>query len=159
MTFVVKNDLSRFYNKVVNYSSNKSFANTVADKIAEKGKEIALQEWGGGAIIDVVGDGLHRSIVARDVDKIRPTIAYREFGTGIIGENTYEGKLPTQTISFEDRQGVKWETSGWQYAYRFKQTRRGSPFKGQVAKMPMFKTGQRLRAYIGSELKKDIKGD
>jgi len=159
MPFLVKSDLDRFYDKLNKYKGQGDLALRVADKITETGKNIALQNWGSSATIDVVGDGLKRSIVARDPNKMNPTIAYLEFGTGVLGKGTYKGKLPTKYIWFKDLQGVQWRTKGWVYYYRYKQTKQGRPFTGQPAKMPMFITGQELREYIRTDLKKDIKGD
>lgn len=158
MASVKKNNLNSFLSKLNNVKGQDSLAEIVMEKVIDKGSEIALQKWGGSAIIKTSGDGLKRSISAVDTNLKRPTIAYREFGTGIVGENSYEGKLPTQDISFEDLNGVEWTTKGWEYAYRYKQTQKGTPFKGQKAQMPMYQTAKELREYIKTDLAKDIKG-
>ena len=158
MASVKKNNLNSFLSKLNNVKGQDSLAEIVMEKVIDKGSEIALQKWGGGVIIKTSGDGLKRSISAVDTNLKHPIIAYREFGTGIVGENSYEGKLPTQDISFEDLNGVEWTTKGWEYAYRYKQTQKGTPFKGQKAQMPMYQTAKELREYIKTDLAKDIKG-
>ena len=48
-------------------------------------------------------------------------IAFDEFGTGAYAQNTYKGKLPTQTITFETKglggMPITMSTSGWEYYY------------------------------------------
>ena len=160
MAFVVKNGLQNFANKLKNYKAQGDLAERVVEKVANKGVEIARNKWGNQANVIQRGDGLKRSIVAVDNNKINPSIAYTEFGTGIQGEGKYEGKLPTQNISFTDKNGLEWTTQGWEYHYRYNQTQQGEPFKGQIPKMPMLNTAKELREYINTDLAKDIrKGD
>ena len=162
MAFIVKNDLSKFSEKLKNYRKQGDLAQKVADKVAEKGAEIAQKNWESGVIISIKGDKTQKSIVATDVNIEKPTLAYREFGTGIQGEGKYEGELPKQNITFTDSKGEVWTTQGWQYAYRNKQQpeKYPEPFKGQAPKMPMFNTAKELREYIRVDLAQDIrKGD
>lgn len=161
MALVVKNDLQNFVNKLKKYKVQDNLAEQVAEKVANKGLEIAQRNWDSGVSIKVSGDNLKKSIVATDINPLQPTIAYREFGTGTRGEESkYEGKLPTQNIIFTDKNGIQWTTQGWEYHYRYNQTQKGEPFKGQVPSMPMFNTAKELREYIRTDLAKDIrKGD
>lgn len=160
MAFVVKNDLQNFANKLNNYNAKNGLDEKIADKVANKGAEIAQKNWVSGVVINIKGNKTKKSIIATDVNLANPTIAYREFGTGIQGEGKYEGELPTQNITFTDKQGKTWTTQGWEYHYRYNQTLQGKPFQGQTPKMPMFNTAKELREYIKTDLAKDIrKGD
>lgn len=160
MTFVVKNDLQSFADKLNTYKVKGDLAEKIAEKVANKGVEIAQNNWGNQASVVKRGNKLQKSIVAIDNNKIKPSIAYTEFGTGIQGEGKYEGELPIQNITFTDKSGLQWTTQGWEYHYRYNQTQQGKPYKGQTPKMPMFNTAKELREYINTELAKDIrKGD
>lgn len=159
MSFVKQNDLSSFLAKLENYKDTDGLAKRIADKVAEKGLEIANKEWAGYDVkIYVEETALERKIVVEDLDKENPIIGYIEFGTGIIGKGTYDiEKLPTIPITFTDKKGKEWTTQGWEYHYRYNQTGVGQPFKGKVAEMPMFNTAKLLREYIKTDLAKDLK--
>ena len=124
MAFVVKNGLQNFANKLKNYKAQGDLAERVVEKVANKGIEIAQNKWGNQANVIQRGDGVKRSIIAVDNNKINPSIAYTEFGTGIQGEGKYEGKLPTQNISFTDKNGLEWTAQGWEYYYPNSKTKR-----------------------------------
>ena len=64
MAFIVKNDLSKFSEKLKNYRKQGDLAQKVADKVAEKGAEIAQKNWESGVIISIKGDKTQKSIVA-----------------------------------------------------------------------------------------------
>lgn len=161
MSFVVRNDLDRFLGKLKNYNKQGDLAKRVADKVAQKGSEIASRNWGGGVVIEVRGKDTQYSIVAIDMNKEHPTIAYREFGTGIQGKGTYKGELPKDPITFTTLYNGEPTTvtvPEWVYNYRkeyFKWT--DTDWKGMVAQMPMFNTAKELREYIKTDLAKDIK--
>ena len=164
MAFVVKNDLMHFADKLNNYNKKGDLAQRVAEKIAEKGKQIASANWGNGVIIEIQGKNTQLSIVAIDMDKEHPTIAYREFGTGVIGKGTYEGNLPQNPITFTtmyNNEPTQVTVPQWIYNYRkdyFGWT--DTDWQGMVAQMPMFNTAKELREYIQTDLAKDIrKGD
>ena len=105
-----------------------------------------------------------KSIVVTDQDKKNPTIAYREFGTGIKGKGTYDGNLPDQPITFTTKYNGE-DTSvtvpEWTYNYRKDFLHwTEDDWQGIVAQMPMFNTAKELREYIKTDLAKDIrKGD
>lgn len=164
MAFVVKNGLQSFVDKLKNYKAQGDLAEKVAEKVTSKGTEIAQRNWGGGVSIEVRGDKLTKSIVVVDQDKKHPTIAYREFGTGIKGKGTYEGNLPDQPITFTTKYNGE-DTSvtvpEWTYNYRKDFLHwTEDDWQGIVAQMPMFNTAKELREYIKTDLAKDIrKGD
>ena len=164
MAFVVKNDLQRFADKLKNYKAKGDLAEKVAEKVTNKGVEIAQKNWGGGVSIEVRDNKLTKSIVVIDEDKEHPTIAYREFGTGIKGKGTYEGNLPDKPITFTTKYNGE-DTSvtvlEWVYNYRKDHLHwTEQDWQGMVAQMPMFNTAKELREYIKTELAKDIrKGD
>ena len=164
MAFIVKNDLQSFADKLKNYKKKDDLAKKVTDKISSKGAEIAKRNWGGGVTISVRGNKTQKSIVVTDQDKKNPTIAYREFGTGIKGKGTYEGNLPDQPITFTTKYNGE-DTSvtvpEWIYNYRKDHLHwTEQDWQGMVAQMPMFNTAKELREYIKTELVKDIrKGD
>lgn len=171
MAFVVKNDLQSFADKLKNYKAQGDLADKVLDKVLQKGEEIARKQYDisdKGTVINKKGQEVQSSITitsskSGNTGKITSTgsqVAYLEFGTGVNGEGTYDGKLPTEPITFNDNSGKTWTTQGWEYYYRYNQTHQGEPFEGQTAKMQMFKTAKELREYIQTDLAKDIrKGD
>lgn len=55
-------------------------------------------------------------VFAKDT-KSEVDIGYFEFGTGVEGRGTYQGKLPTGAITFNTRLGSK-TTMGWEYYYQ-----------------------------------------
>lgn len=164
MAFVIKNDLQNFTDKLKTYKAQGDLAKKVTDIIISKGVEIAQRNWSSDVLIEVRGNELKKSIVAIDKDKKNPTIAYREFGTGVKGIGTYEGNLPDQPITFTTMYN-KEETSvtvpEWTYNYRKDYLHwTEDDWQGIVAQMPMFNTAKELREYIKTELAKDIrKGD
>lgn len=164
MAFIIKNDLQSFADKLKNYKAQGDLAEKVAEKVTSKGVEISQRNWGDGVTISVRGDKIRKSIVVTDQNKKNPTIAYREFGTGIKGKGTYEGNLPGQPITFTTKYNGE-DTSvtvpEWVYNYRKDHLHwTEQDWQGMVAQMPMFNTAKELREYIKTDLAKDIgKGD
>lgn len=170
MSFVVRNDLGKFAEKLKNLQTQ-DLADKVLDKVLEKGEKLARNQYAindDGTVINSKGDTVQSSITVSsskqgNTGKITSNgkqVAYLEFGTGITGEKSnYEGVLPKDPISFTDASGQHWTTQGWQYAYRNKQQpeRYPEPFNGQEARMQMFNTAKELREYIKTDLAKDIR--
>lgn len=159
MAFVVKNDLQNF-SKRLNAYNKKDIAERVADLVAKKGGEIANSNWGGSAIVSVSGEGLTRSIIAKDSDAEHPKIGYIEFGTGVKGKGTYEGKLPEQPIIFTAKRGNITEVVSldtWVYNYRREIGWTEVDYQGRPAEMPMYNTGKQLREYVRTDLAKDLR--
>ena len=133
MAFVVKNDLQSFADKLKNYKAQGDLADKVLDNVLKKGEEIAREQYAisnKGTVINSKGKEVQSSITissskSGNTGKIISTgsqVAYLEFGTGVNGEGTYDGKLPTEPITFDDNSGKTWTTQGWEYHYRYNQT-------------------------------------
>ena len=140
-------------------------AGVIAEALTERGEEIAKQQYGGTHITvesTSVSNGKSQ-IIAKGKG-----IAYMEFGTGLTGQGTYQGKLPDRTLTFESPKGIKQTTQGWVYNYPNKYTKPqglggwffGATFTtGQVARAQMFNTGRQLhKEYIGIA-KSALKGE
>lgn len=149
---VKKNQLENFSKKLIGFAQHRNMADDLASVIAENGEKIAKSN-AGGIAVSVQGSANTRQITMSGVG-----LRYTEFGTGIIGEGTYDGSLPTETIKFTSGD-KEWETKGWQYAYRNKQQPKlyPKPHKGRIADMPMYRTSVELREWIKTNLKKEFK--
>lgn len=155
--------LERFAKKVNKYSKTKNIGDTVAQKIAQRGKEIATNNYNESKRVIVrVEDGdapNKKRIIAQGKG-----IAFDEFGTGLVGKGTYEGNLPKETISFESPKGSPQTTQGWEYYYPNAKTKvnggwyAGKVFhRGQRAKAQMFNTSKQLRLELKSTANQVIK--
>lgn len=150
---VVKNDLNSFLTKLAKVSrQTHKLQERVADIVVQKGLEIAKSQ-GFSSDIYSTGDKGSRKIIMSGEG-----LRYQEYGTGIVGDGTYEGKLPSEPITFESGKKI-WTTSGWQYAYRNKQKPKiyPVPHKGFSARMPMYKTSVELQEFIRTKLKGELK--
>lgn len=164
MGIVIKNSLPNFMTRISKSRANLRKDNLLA-KLGQLGVDIAQSEYQqsgynpeyiysetneNGILINAQGKG----------------IAYSEFGTGFVGQGTYQGKLPTEPITFVSPKikGKESEnthtTQGWEYYYDNIKTKfMGGWFykktftRGKVAKAQMFKTSQRLREEIPNALK------
>lgn len=156
--------LQNFKRKVASYKSFDNVCDKVAQRIAERGLEIAQSEYGERKVdIQVLpgdADG-NRKIVAKGRG-----LAFDEFGTGLVGQGTYGGNLPTETIEFESPKGSPQSTPGWEYYYPNPKTKvdggwyAGKVFhRGQPAKAQMFNTSIKLKDEIGQIAKGIIKED
>lgn len=70
-------------------------------------------------------------------------ISFIEFGTGVRGQGSYDGELPTEDISFTSR-GQEWTMPGWVYNYYATFIRGEKDFQGFAAKAPVWKTATKL---------------
>ena len=61
MAFVVKNDLQNFANKLNNYKAKNGLDEKIADKVANKGAEIAQKNWVSGVVINIKGNKTKKS--------------------------------------------------------------------------------------------------
>lgn len=160
---VRRNDLNRFYGKLHNI---RNVAETATELIADNGEKIAKSEYAGINSVQVIKDiDGNSAVISANGD----SVAYIEYGTGLVGQGTYKGDLPTQTLTFESPKdsGRINTTQGWEYYYDNPQTKvlggwffgRGySNFtRGQVAGNQMFNTAKSLREYIKTDLAKDIR--
>lgn len=168
MKWVKRNDLDRYYSKLKNISSENLQKNAL-ELLVDKGMENAKYEY----------DGTHFEVTSEVDDKNARIIAsgsgiaYDEYGTGLVGEGTYEGELPTQTLTFispkrkagDTRPPRVNTTHGWEYYYDNPETKfmggwfmgKGGFTRGQVASMRMYRTAKSLKEYIHNGLAKDIR--
>lgn len=131
-------------------------------RVAERGTELAQSKYSGEAVIvqaESLGNGKARIVASGD------KVAFLEFGTGDEGaKKGYEGKLPTETITFNVGNRTL-STQGWEYYYDNAQTKRtkdGSrgwyyqkKFQiGQPAQAQMWRTANELEQ---EEIKKVVK--
>lgn len=155
--------LKEFQRRLKKFNIGKQFADTVADSVADRGVEIAREEYKGENVDvrkETLGNG-ETQIVASGKG-----LAYMEFGTGEYAKGTYQGKLPTETISFESPKGKPQSTQGWEYYYPNEDTKttiggkhgwflgNGVFTTGKVAGNQMFYTGDRLKQEIPTIVKK-----
>ena len=155
--------MNRFYGKLQNI---RNVAETATELIADNGEKIAKSEYAGINSVQVIKDiDGNSAVISANGD----SVAYIEYGTGLVGQGTYKGDLPTQTLTFESPKdsGRINTTQGWEYYYDNPRTKvlggwffgRGySNFtRGQVAGNQMFNTAKSLREYIKTDLAKDIR--
>lgn len=154
MAVVRKNNLKRFNKRLLKYRDRFNLEDIV-EAVGEIGVDIANSKYNADSV-QVYSERTQNGvkIVARG-DKI----AYKEFGTGVVGKNTYEGTLPTQKLVFESPVGVTQSTEGWQYNYRKEQGQTDADWTGFVAEAQMFKTGRELREELPKQIKQKIRGD
>lgn len=128
--------LHNFINKINKISKN-GISENIANIIANKGKELAEEKYKGGIVTDgnrkpseievvIEGMGNQLKVVAIDNSK-KPQIAFWEFGTGKYADGKYPGKLPKQTLVFEDSEGNTHSTNGWEYYYNNPKTKPDYP--------------------------------
>lgn len=147
---VKRNDLDRYYSKLKNITSGE-LGKKAVDLLVDKGVQEASVQYA----------GTHFQVASKK-DKAKGTIvasgkgiAYVEYGTGLVGEGTYEGKTPQSGVPI---------TGKWQYFYDSPHKILGGWFygntftRGRVAGMQMFNTAKSLRQYVQSgELAQDIR--
>lgn len=166
MAITKKNNLSRFINRLERYK-NKINENDVLENTETIGINVMADEYSKSSTTpDAITSEVNGNVV--EITAVGEKLPFSEFGTGLVGENTYEGDLPTQTLSFESPKGEQQTTQGWEYFYKNDKTKDyqkggwylGKNFvRGQVAEAQVFKTARRLETELASELKKRIKGD
>lgn len=162
--------LERFAKKASLYKLDEVNIEAVADAVAEQGRDIAMEIYGGHPVtvsIEKSGAG------GRKVVAVGEGLSFMEFGTGLVGwkdqlSNYYDRQLPTDTIWFESRTANPPKTEGWVYNYDnpiTKPDRKGWFFggkytQGQPAQAQMFRTAERLRREMPSiAISKLKKGD
>lgn len=161
--------LNNFRSKLQKFATiNSNFTTEVADEIARRGQEIAISEYAGlngvNVSYETIGGGNSRVVAQGE------QIAYIEFGTGRVGE---QSKYPTDKLP---KEGVP-ITGQWEYYYpsQYKRTSKTTGdegwyhkfegddkarfTKGQSAGMQMYRTSQRLKNEMASIVKNKLKGD
>lgn len=152
---ITNNNLQRFSNKLnVDFSD---LSNNLADSIAQEGVEIAKGYYAGTKIdvsVEPLEAGHNRVVASGD------QVAYMEFGTGEYARGTYQGKLPTQPITFTTSSKKTITTNGWEYYYNNPDTKvtvngkkgwylnNNAFVTGRPAGNQMFYTSQDLRSRI-----------
>ena len=88
-------------------------------------------------------------------------IAYVEFGTGELGNGSYEGQLPENQISFySSRFGRDIVLDyGWTYSYANKIDETKPTWEGFEAQAPMWKTAQHMREVIPQIIREVLKSE
>ena len=161
MKWVKRNDLDRYYSKLQNIKGDVLQQNAL-ELLVDKGMSEAQTEYGGThfEVTSEVDDKNARIIASGS------GIAYDEYGT-------YEGELPTQTLTFispkrkagDTRPPRVNTTHGWEYYYDNPETKvlggwfmgKGGFTRGQVASMRMYRTAKSLKEYVHNGLAKDIR--
>ena len=144
----------------------------VAEKVAERGAEIARENYGKRHVVVSVErvDDADYKIVARGHN-----VAFEEYGTGVYARGSYaaetenEGQLPTGPITFRTSNGMVHTTQGWEYYYPSEAKdlvngkygwwiKRGVFVTGSPAKAHLWKAGKRLREELQKKNLMDIMG-
>lgn len=154
--------LNNFMQKLTKYNKLGDAQESIVSAIAERGSQIARESYGDRKVeinIEKTGQDGKRKIVVKG-----KKLVFDEFGTGLVGEGTYPGKLPTKTFEFESPKGEPQRTQGWVYYYPNKKTKimggwfAGKVFhRGQVAKAQMFLTSQQLKEEMTDIAKETFK--
>ena len=169
MKWVKRNDLDRYYSKLQNIKGDVLQQNAL-ELLVDKGVSEANKEYSDTHLKvdkEIVNDKNVRVVASGS------GIAYDEYVKGLIGEGTYEGKLPTQTLTFvspkrkdgDTRPQRVNTTQGWEYYYDNPETKfmggcfmgKGGFTRGQVANMRMYRTAKSLKEYVHNGLAKDIR--
>lgn len=88
--------------------------------VAERGKDIAQSRYDGDVIVTTESLGGGKAKVIASGEKV----AFYEYGYGIEGRDSgYQGKLPTEPLTFESA-GNTHTTQGWEYYYPNPKTKR-----------------------------------
>lgn len=145
----VKIDLTGLNNfkKRLESISTQTLAEKIVKALCEYGANYAQGMYGGGSII-VSAENMSSvggSIIAKDSKGEKAIIGYLEFGTGVKGEGSYKGTLPTQNINFVSPSYGQITTNGWQYYYAYQQGLSQKQWQGSQAKAQMWNTAKYLR--------------
>jgi len=95
--------LDNFQKRLESFSKLKNINQTLADKIAERGVELAKENYSGYERVSVDKQETEKPGKMQIIAKGKG-LAFVEFGTGKTGEGTYPDKdmLPKDTIEFEN---------------------------------------------------------
>lgn len=138
--------LNNFKKRLENISTQ-TLAEKIVKALCEYGANYAQGMYGGGSII-VSAENMSSvggSIIAKDSKGEKATIGYLEFGTGVKGEGSYTGTLPTQNIDFVSPSYGQITTNGWQYYYAYQQGLSQKQWQGSQAQSQMWNTAKYLR--------------
>ena len=160
--------LNNFVENIKKYKAIGNISNELSERVAQRGVEIAKEEY--TEDIDLINETVMTAKVYLEDKGVKgekrivasgKRLRYREFGTGLVGEGTYPGKLPTQTFRFnspkdpENKVQYPQVTDGWEYYYTNKRTKvlggwfTGKTFHtGQKAQHQMYTTAKTLKSEI-----------
>lgn len=154
----LKNGLKNYLNRLQAHKGNYD-ANKIYESVSSLGIQTAQDEYNKTGVIP---DNIRADVFEGGVEIVAEGehLAFSEYGTGVRGEGTYDGELPTETLRFESPQGVDRETQGWTYDYMKKlYNPEKESFQGFVARAQMWKTSRRLQEEMPNKVKKELKGD
>ena len=145
----VKIDLTGLNNfkKRLESISTQTLAEKIVKALCEHGANYAQGMYGGESITVTAENvsSVGGSIIAKDSRGEKAIIGYLEFGTGVKGEGSYKGTLPTQNINFVSPSYGQITTNGWQYYYAYQQGLSQKQWQGSQAKSQMWNTAKYLR--------------
>lgn len=160
---MARNNLNRFLGNLKRYKKAID-VEKIYTIVGNVGEDIAKEEYSNSGVspnsishtvdnntVEIIASGEH--------------LAFTEFGTGVVGEGSYQGNLPNASmkLQFESPKGVQQSTDGWEYNYRAKQSKEKGEtikdWKGFPAKAQMFNTSQRLQNELGENIRKFVKGE
>lgn len=145
----VKADLTglhKFKKRLENISTQ-TLAEKIVKALCEYGANYAQGMYGSESIT-VTAENMSSvggSIIAKDSKGEKAIIGYLEFGTGVKGEGSYNGPLPTQNINFVSPSYGQITTNGWQYYYAYQQGLSQKQWQGSQAQSQMWNTAKYLR--------------
>lgn len=157
----LKNGLASYLDRLNSYKG-KIKGYTVKETVAYLGVNVASQEYDKSGVKPTA---IQSEISDEGVELIAygEHLAFSEYGTGVKGEGTYDGELPTQTLKFYSPTGenaIPRETQGWVYDYMKKLYNPDKKsFQGSIAKAQMWKTSKRLETEMLDKVKNQIKGE
>lgn len=167
---VTKNTLARFSERLGGQNVD-NLADRVAERLAQEGKKVAEFEYASSGHSDINVDVEVVGVGERRITASGDNVAYVEFGVGEYAKGTYQGKLPTQPLTFESPKGKTQTTNGWVYYYPNKDTKRtiggqhgwfiqnGVFTIGHPAGNQLFYTAKSLRENETEIVKNALKGD
>lgn len=138
--------LNNFKKRLENISTQ-TLAEKIVKALCEYGANYAQGMYSGESITVTAENvsSVGGSIIAKDSKGEKATIGYLEFGTGVKGEGSYKGTLPTQNINFVSPSYGQITTNGWQYYYAYQQGLSQKQWQGSQAKSQMWNTAKYLR--------------
>lgn len=145
----VKTDLTGLNNfkKRLESIITETLAEKIVKALCEYGANYAQGMYGSESITVTAENvsSVGGSIIAKDSKGEKATIGYLEFGTGVKGEGSYKGTLPTQNINFVSPSYGQITTNGWQYYYAYQQGLSQKQWQGSQAQSQMWNTAKYLR--------------
>lgn len=120
-----------------------STSDELATAIAEYGRDYAQSLYSGESVmVTAENTGKGRARITASGSQV----AFLEYGIGTRGENSYQGELPTQPITFVNRRKKTQTLDQWTYNYYQKTVDEGAKLvEGFSAKAQMWNTAENIR--------------